>query len=136
MATPTHNYEWPQGEDLEVSFLYKVGPVGSEVPVDLTGYTVRMDIVHPTSGNVIFTFNTADQADPDEVTVNNPDTGYVLVVVPRSITLPDGELYSYISGPTPLLSFNYDIFLRSPADKQKKLFRGTITIEPSYTLWE
>lgn len=131
MATPTHNYVWPQGEDLVVSLVYKEGPEGSEVPINLTGYTVRMDIVHPTTGAAIFTFNTIEQTDPDEVVVGTD--GSINITVPRTLTLPpDGDVYELMPGVT---VFNYDVFLRNPSGKQKKLLRGTVTIEPSYTLW-
>lgn len=132
MATPIHNYLWPQGEDLVVSLLYKEGPPGEEVPIDLSAHTVRMDIVTPT-GNSVFTFNTGEQADPDEI-VAQAD-GYVRITVPRSLTLPGGAIYALMTGPSGILVYNYDIFLRDPSLKQRKLFRGTVTIEPSHTLW-
>ena len=137
MATPSYNYTWPQGEDLDVSFLYKEGPDGSEVAVDLTGYHVRMDIVNSATSAVVFTFNTAEQADPDEIETQSDGT--VIISVPRSLTLPgattpeDGAVYTDMQ--TGVLVYNYDIFLRNPSNKQKKVYRGTITIEPSYTLW-
>lgn len=137
MATPTYNYLWPQGEDLVISFRYSEGPDGSEVPVDLTGYTVRMDIMNSANGNLVYTFNTAEQTDPDEITVTND--GWVNIVVPRALTLPpSGAIYTLMGGGNPVLVYNYDIFLRKPigaGGTQKKLFRGTVTIEPSYTLW-
>lgn len=137
MATPIYNYTWAQGADLDIYFVYKEGPTGAEVPIDLTGYTLRMDITNPLSDNtVVYTFNTVEQTDPDEVTMNDPSLGSIHVVVPRELSLPpDGEVYTLMEGAPPVEVFNYDIFLRSPADKQKKILRGTITMERSYTLW-
>lgn len=131
-ATLTYNYLWPQGEDLDLTFVYKQGPSGSEIPVDLTGYDVRMDMVNPADQSIVYTFNTAALTDPDEITVDS--SGKVTISVPRALTLPpSGDVYLLmVSGTT---VYNYDIFLRNPAGKQRKLFRGTITIEPSYTLW-
>lgn len=135
MATPTYNYLWPQGEDLDITFTYKEGPDGEEVPVDLDGYTVRMDLVHPVTGAVIYMFNTAEQENPDEIVVNSGGDGIVLISVPRGLTLPPtGAVYEVMNDES-ITVFNYDIFVRNPSNKQKKMYRGTITIEPSYTLW-
>lgn len=141
MATPVYNPLWPQGEDLVFTLIYEEGPEGSLVPVDITGYTVRMDLVNPQNDNaVVYTFNTAEQEDPDEVTIQpGAVTGLINIVVPRSLTLPgvpdNGAVYDLMEAETPVTVFNYDIFLRNTDDKQKKLLRGTVTIEPSYTLW-
>ena len=139
-----HNYTWEQGEDLILAMLYKQGPVGAEVPVDLTGYSLRMDIVTP-NGERRYTFNSDAVADVDPTTPElEGDTnteavlgadGTINITVPRTLTLPNGELYSDINGTTPLLTFNYDVFLRNPANQQKKILKGQITVEKSYTLW-
>lgn len=139
----TFNYTWGQGEDLVLSMLYKEGPVGAEVPVDLTGYSLRMDIVTP-NGDRRYTFNSEDIPDVDPGAGTTPDTdkeavlgadGTINITVPRSLTLPGGVLHTDITAPTPLLTFNYDVFLRNPANQQKKILKGTITVEKSYTLW-
>lgn len=137
----THNYTWQQGEDLTLSMLYKQGPVGSEIPVDLTGYSLRMDIVGA-DGLHRYTFNSDDIPDPTVDEVGELDNEAVLgadgsinITVPRTLTLPGGEIYTDITATTPNLTFQYDVFLRDTAGKQKKILKGTITVEKSVTLW-
>lgn len=140
----THNYTWEQGEDLQLLLVYKTGLPGQETPVVLTNYSVRMDIVTPTNQRR-FTFNSAEIADVDPTTPGaEPDNqvestlgadGTITITVPRSLTLPGGALYTDITGNPPLTTFNYDIFLRNPDNKQKKILKGQITVERSYTLW-
>lgn len=130
-SVPTLNYTWQQGEDLVMSFVYNEGPDGAEVPIDLTGYSLRMDVVD-NSGTVLYTFNSddADVATVDEAVLGAD--GSINITVPRQLTLPpDGVIYSSVGG-TPL---NYDIFLRRPNNKQFPIARGTITVVKSYTLW-
>lgn len=148
----THNYTWQQGEDLILSMLYKEGPVGAEVPINLTGYDLRMDIVGP-DGLRRYTFNSSEVADVDpETPTLEPDStteatlgteGQVTIAIPRALTLPTGELWADITATTPILTFQYDVFLRNvsgtpgtiPVGKQKKILKGTITVEKSVTLW-
>lgn len=139
-----HNYTWEQGEDLVLSMLYKQGPVGAEVPVDLTGYQLRMDIVTP-AGERKYTFNSDAIIDVDPTTPElEGDTeeeavlgadGSIAITIPRTLTLPGGEVYDDITATPPVNTFNYDVFLRDPSDKQKKILKGTITVEKSVTLW-
>jgi len=142
MAIATYNWTWQEGEDLVMSFIYKEGPKGSEVPIDLTGYTVRMDLV---SGvNRIYTFNSDDIPDVDSSTPGDQDDpvieagvgsdGSITIVVPRSLTLSGGAVTSLFQG-TDSLVLNYDIFLRNPSNLQSKILRGTVTVERSYTKW-
>lgn len=133
-GTPTYDYTWPQGEDLDITFTYKEGPDGQEQPKDISTYHLRMDVVDAT-GALLYTFNTLDPDLPGDQEATLGADGSVTIAVPRSLTLPNGELYDAIS--QGMLQFNYDIFLRDDGtpSKQKKLYRGSITIEPSYTLW-
>ena len=148
----TANFTWPQGEDLDIKLIYKEGPSGSEVVVDLSsGYSLRMDIVVPATKERIYTFNTASIADVDPITPGSqPDstiegvlssgaagTPNVTVSVPRLLTLPTtGAIYVEMTGNPSVMVFGYDIFLRHTAsDKQVKILSGTITIEESHTLW-
>lgn len=148
----TYNYEWNQGEDLLISLVYKSGPVGSAEPVDLNLYSFRMDIVAP-DGKVLTVAN--DQAITDtnmhdsvvtadnefEVTLNAPDKlgnpviGSIMVELSRSLTLPGGAFYKYLTANPAVKAFSYDMFLRDNKDKQKKILAGTITIERSVTHW-
>jgi hypothetical protein len=139
MAIATFNWTWQQGADLVMSFIYKEGPDGAEVPVNLTGYKLRMDIV---SGGVrIFTFNSDDIAEAGVDTVGAADNeavlgadGSVNITVPRSLTLDGGAVEAVMTGGSTVLQ--YDVFLRNPAGKQGKILKGVITVEPSYTLWQ
>jgi hypothetical protein len=151
--TQTANFVWAQGEDLPVEMIYKEGAtVDTAVPVNLsTGYTLRMDIVVPSTGERIYTFNTAALADVDPGPATVPDnvvegtlssgaggTPNISILVPRSLTLPpSGAIYSKMTGNQGITMFNYDVFLRHVAsDRQAKILKGSITIEGSYTLWQ
>lgn len=139
MTTPKHDYTWPQGADLTIGFRYLVGPKDEEVPVDLTGYTVRMDMAHPETGESLYTFNTEEQEDPDEIFVNAGGTGRVVISVPRALTLPSEDEADaspvYLALTQGVDTFNYDIFLRDPSELQTKVYGGVIRIERSHTLW-
>lgn len=127
MTVSNYDFVWQQGEDAEINLIYKES---DGTPIDLTGWKLRMDV----SGGLITTpyvFNTDDE-DPetfDEATLNA--NGEIHIVVPRSVTLTGGALYNAV-GQTVL---GYDIFLRAPSGKQRKILRGNITIEGSKTLW-
>lgn len=131
-SVPSLDLVWQQGEDLTISFVYNEGPAGAEVPQDLTGYSLRMDVVG--SSGVIYTFNSddADAATLDEAVLGAD--GSINITVPRQLTLPpDGEAYSEMQAGNSV--FNYDVFLRNPQNKQYPIVRGTITVVKSYTLW-
>lgn len=137
------NWTWQEGEDLAMSLIYNEGPDGSEQPVDLTGYQLRMDVV--SAGIRVFTFNSDDITPPDEAVdvvgpADNEATlgadGSINIKVPRFLTLPGGAVGLLLpAGGADSLLLNYDIFLRNPNGLQSKILRGTITVERSYTLW-
>lgn len=139
------NYSWGQGEDLQISLVYKSGPVGSEVAVDLTSYSLRMDIAGP-DGKVLTVLNDKAITDTDpytagnqsdtsyEVVTNSGGTGGILISLSRALTLPGGVFYRYIQ--TGVEDFEYDLFLRDSTGKQKKLIQGTISISKSITQWQ
>ena len=141
----TYDYEWNQGEDLTISLVYKSGPLGAEVPVDLTLYALRMDISSP-NGSVLSVLN--DEAITDTnpfLTGNQGDTSYevtmgsagqIAIDLSRNLTLPSGAFFKYINANPPTLTFDYDIFLRDPANKQKKIIYGQIQIVKSVTKWQ
>lgn len=147
----TANFTWGQGEDLTVALIYKEGPVGNEVVVDLSsGYEVRMDIVVPATKQRVYTFNTAALDDVDSETPGDqPDavvegtlgsgsggSANINISVPRSLTLPGGAVFTLFDGNPGVSVFGYDIFLRNTvSDKQVKILTGTITVEASNTLW-
>lgn len=137
-----HNYTWDQGEDLELSMTYKEGPVGAPVAIDLTAYVLRMDIRKDMiDGALKWTFNSADlpgeplvdETGPEDNEATLGPDGSINILVPRSLTLPGGALYDDImAGAT---SFVYDVFLRSPQNRQKKILSGVVTVNKSVTLW-
>lgn len=142
MAIPTHDYEWPQGADLDMNFIYMSGPDGNESPVNLTGYKLRMDIRSvDISGARVYTFNSDDIAGDVQVDVTGPSDneavlgadGSINITVPRSLTLPGGPIYTVMASGTTV--FAYDIFLRAPNNKQTPILAGTITVVKSTTLW-
>lgn len=147
MSVPTHNYEWDQGADLELRFVYREGAdAGSAVPVDLTAYSLRMDIRSGTvAGSRVWTFNSADIVDADPDTVGEqPDTtkeatlnadGTIVILVPRALTLDGGSIFQAMTGPSPITTFPYDIFLRDGDGKQAKILSGVITVSASVTRW-
>lgn len=141
----TKDYTWDQGADGEVSFIYKTGTTTATVtPVNLTGYTLRMDLsidgTNPATDR-IWTFNSADDAGPIPIdypgAADNEATlgadGSVYVLVPRALSLTGGAIYTKMQAG--IYNFKYDIFLRNPAGKQKKILEGRVTIVPSVTLW-
>ncbi len=142
----TKKYRWDQGADGEIDFVYKLGSSAEDaIPVDLTNYTLRMDIsVQGTdpAADRIWTFNSDDNAgttpidetgDTDnEATLGSE--GQVHIIVPRALTLAGGVIYEKMTEEFQF-TFNYDIFLRKPAGTQKKILKGTVTIDPSVTLW-
>lgn len=147
------NVTWVQGQDLDLSMMYKEGAtVDTAIPVDLsTGYTMRMDIVDST-GTRLWTFNSdpADDQEPDdssEATLSNAvGTSNIDIRVDRGLTLPGGALFTSITADPPVLTFFSDIFLRaatwtddprvSTVGKQWKIATLTIAVEKSYTLWQ
>lgn len=143
--TNTRDYPWAQGTDLEITMVYKTGTTTENaVPKDLTDWSLRMDIcIHgadPLNSRLV-TFNSSDDAgvspvdqpgsSDNEVELGADGTIYILA--PRSLTLPGGVIYDKVK--TGFLHFDYDVFLRNPEGRQKKILKGKLTIEPSSTLW-
>lgn len=140
----TKNLEWAQGEDFLISMTYKSGPVGAAVAPDLTTYSFRMDIVAP-DGKVLSVLNDDNIVDADLYTAGNQtddnyevtmsSDGEIRIELARDLTLPGGVFYRYITANPPVSTFSYDMFLRDFDGKQKKIMKGTITIERSVTHW-
>lgn len=142
MAVPYKDYQWEQGADLNITLVFKSGPTGAEIPVNLTGYQVRMDV--SSAGTRIYTFNSADILDldgpvgPGTLGDTNKEAvlgtdGTILISVPRALTLPGGIVYAEMMGNR--IIYPYDIFLRDTTTKQIKLLTGNITVNKSITLW-
>lgn len=147
MTVPTRTYQWEQGTDLVMKYIYRTGPdAGSMTPVDLTNYSVRMDL-RATSlvGDKVWTFNSNDIADVDPITPGDqPDNikevvlgsdGSISITVPRSLTLPGGTVYAKMTETPPVTIFVSDIILRDAAGKQSKIISCTISVNASATLW-
>lgn len=131
------NYTWIQGEDLLMTLIYKVGETPeTATPVDLTGYSLRMDVASQgASPTRLYTLNSDELVDPADTTTEATllADGTINIAIPRSVTLPGGELYEALSSG---LVFDYDLFLRDTSNKQKKVIGGTITVAKSITHWE
>lgn len=135
----TENWDWTQGADLVMPFTYEAGPDGQEVPVDLTGWQLRMDVA--LDGVRLFTFNSDDIDDPDVDVVGPSDNeatlgndGSINIVVPRSLTLEGGPVFPHIV-PDEVLILDYDIFLRDTTGLQDRICKGTIRVRGSVTKW-
>jgi hypothetical protein len=145
MTVPSHDFEWEQGDDLEIFLNYKEGPPDSEVvPADFETWQVRMDIRTSLGGTRIWTFNSDDLTDGEADEVGEQDNeaaldvdGNITITVPRSLTLPpEGAIYLKMTDQTsPQSTFVYDVFLRNSAGKQKKILEGSISVNGSVTQW-
>lgn len=142
MSIAEYNWTWQQGSDLVMGLIYREGPEDEQVPVDLTGYSLRMDIAY--NGTRVYTFNSDVIADVDPITVGaQPDNtteavldadGNINITIDRSLTLPSGGVYTLMT-PGSDIVLGYDIFLRNTTNRQSKILKGNITVEWSYTLW-
>lgn len=140
----TYNYSWEQGSDLVIALVYKAGPEGSAVPVNLTNYSFRMDIVAPNKKvltvlndkliNDTDPFTSGNQSDSNyEVTLGND--GSIQITLSRALTLPGGVFYKYLNAQDEINSFKYDMFLRDSTGYQRKVMEGNITLNKSVTMW-
>lgn len=139
------DYEWDQGADLTINLTYKSGPEGATVPVDLTTWKARMDIVAP-DGKVLIVTNDEAIVDVDPFTAGNQgdsanfeitmnSSGGIVITLSRALTLPGGVLFPYITANPNQNVFSYDLFLRNASNVQTKILEGSITIDKSVTLW-
>lgn len=144
MAEP-YNLQWDEGSDLNISIIYKTGPAGAEVPVDLTAYKLRMDIIGP-DRKVLTVLNDEAITDTDPFTAGSQgDTNYEVTLgaageiginLSRALTLPGGVFYKYTSANPSVTQFDYDIFLRDASNRQTKIVYGVITVAKSVTKWQ
>lgn len=130
-----HNAVWNQGEDLYFVVTY----MEDDVPVDLTGWSARMDLVRsgtPTGSPAVslYTFNTDDEdpATEDEITLGSDGT--ITINVPRSLTLDEGALAADLATAASA-KYKYDLFVRDLQDRQRKILDGEITVNRSVTKW-
>lgn len=136
MSVPQHDFVWQQGEDGVVRAVYKQ----NGLPVNLTGYKVRMD-VRSTTGALVYVFNSDDIVENpvvegvDETGVADNEAvlgtdGSITISIPRAASLGSGPFVSTLGE-----AMNYDVFLRDTSNKQRKILKGTIVFEPSATRW-
>ena len=143
MSAEQQDYVIEQGEDTEVTLVYKTKatPEDEALPVDLTGYSARMDIAIQGTSTRVWTFNSSDDAgaSPIDETGNQDNEatlgsdGTISINIPRSLSLSGGPIFINMAAGKFL--YAYDLFLRNPEGKQKKVLKGTITVTPSVTLW-
>lgn len=114
METPRHDIEIHQGASFAIGFSY-LDPDGN--PIDLTGWTARMQVRTNVGGRVL-----ADLSTVNGMIVTDPVAGRVNVTFPRSVTraMPHGMAL-------------YDLFIVSPDDFAIKLIEGEVTVIPSVT---
>lgn len=136
-----NNVEWEQGEDFTMHLVYKE----NDQTVDLTGYQVRMDIAPEKTPGVVLTLNShdvdatdaegnpLDTEGPHDNEITLDEEGNINIFISRYVTLPGGVLGNRL--PTTNV-FVYDLFIRElSSNRQKKLAKGTITVNKSVTLW-
>lgn len=136
-----NNVTWEQGEDFTMHLVYKE----NDTAVDLTGYAVRMDIAPDKTPGVVLTLNSEDVTASDsegnpldtEGTADNEITvdaeGNIDIFISRFVTLPGGVIGNRLAAGN---KFVYDLFVRDTAsNRQKKLAKGSITVNKSVTLW-
>jgi hypothetical protein len=125
---PHYDFRWQQGEDGEIYIIYKFGL--PPAPIDLTGYSLRMDIKAAGTVGPVYTVNSADDDAETEDEVTLGEDGLIEILVPRVASLPGGPLANKIEQ-----TLTFDIFLRNPENRQKKILTGTVYFDPSNTLW-
>lgn len=137
MTVPSHTYDWEQGTDLVLRFVYREGETpATAIPVNLTGYSLRMDgRAGSIIGDVVWTFSSIDDADPTTIEATLGTAGQITITLPRSLTLPGGAVYVKMNGNPSVTVFVSDIILRDLEGKQAKILSATISVKPSATLW-
>lgn len=137
-----YNPTWHQGSDLIMVVNYS----DANGPVDLAGYSARMDIAPIIRGvpqGSVLALNSADfegssldlpgETD-NEITLTND--GMIQILVSRKFSLPGGPLAEFIDPlPPKTLEFAYDVFLRNTAGSQSKILEGKIVMKKSITKW-
>lgn len=140
-----NDYTWHQGEDFVIGLVYKTGPEGAEVPVNLTNWSLRMDIAAP-DGQIMSILNddaitdadthvAGNQLEPSSTEVVLGSAGEVTINLSRSLTLAGGKMYRYVTANPGQNVFFYDVFLRDNTGKQRKILSGNITLIKSVTQW-
>lgn len=114
METPRHNIEIHQGASFAIGFSH----LDSErTPVDLTGWTARMQVRVNVGGKVL-----ADLSTENGMIVIKPTIGRINVTLPRAVTRAMAAGLAV-----------YDLFIVSPADFAIKLIEGDVLVVPSVT---
>lgn len=135
VMTGVYNYTWAQGEDLKISLIYsQTDANGVNTPVDLSGYSLKMQIGLPNNPTPVYTVDSTVSASG---TVSMDSSGHINITIPRTVLLSGGDLYDDVSGLSGKTNFIYDIFIKSGGSSPtyKKVLKGHITIDKSVTLW-
>lgn len=146
--------KWHEGADVYVRLNYKEGEdEDSAVLVDLSvNYAVRMDLVVPGTREIVYTFNSEDLDDANELEPGDqPDIvkeatlsngagglGNIVIKLSRHLNLPGGPVFDLANDPdNPSPIFDYDIFLRNTVTdfQGDPIDSGSIQSVPSRTLW-
>ncbi len=114
MDTPRHDIEIHQGATFTRGFAY-LDP--ENVPIDLTGWTARMQVRATIGGKVL-----ADLSTENGRIVIDPLRGLLTVTIPRSVTRL-----------MPVERGIYDVFIVSPDDFAIKLLEGEVLVVASVT---
>ena len=132
-AIVKRKWNWNQGTDLPLHFVYKVGAdAGTAVPpANFDEWSVQMTV---RAGTIVVGTINSDATVSDTITEASLDEdGNIFITLGRELTLTTELSAALTAGPVIAL---YDIILRNPGDDtQFKLAEGRITIDPSITLW-
>jgi hypothetical protein len=114
MDTPRHDIEIHQGATFSLGFAY-LDPAG--VPIDLTGWTARMQVRDRVGGKVLADLSTENGS----ITID-PLVGRLQVTIARTVTrqMPTGLAI-------------YDLFIVSPDDFAIKFLEGEVKVVGSVT---
>jgi len=108
---PIYNFEIEQGGEYQVVFGYNSGPISSYTPIDITGYTARLQILLTTP----IEWSTANGI----ITIPLPADGKFHVYVPNTDTVQ----YDFVQAP-------YEFEITPSGGSARRLFRGTVTLRP------
>lgn len=118
-ACPGLPIEIPWGTDWNYQLDYKEYVDNEALPVDLTGYTAKMQIrATPDDQNVVATLSTENSC----IVIDGPN-GIIELLLPRATT----------DDFTPGFSGVYDLMLIDPTGLIEKFIYGSVTVPPSVT---
>jgi hypothetical protein len=132
-ALVKRNWNWNQGTDLALYFVYKVGETAATAapPEDFPLWSIRMVI--KSDKDTVATINSESAPDDTHTEAILGIDGSINIVLGRELTLTETLANKVKSKSTKL---TYDIILRNAdGSRQIKLAEGEITLDPTITLW-